>query len=231
MPNGKGYRMTVNQATIDLIKRWEGYKAQTYIDPVGIATIGYGTTAAAGVGIVPVMGQTITEAQATGYLIKGVEKFAAQIRPHIKQPINENEFGAFVSLAYNIGPGAFIRSTALRRFNEGDKAGAADALLMWNKGTVGGKKVVLRGLERRREAERALFLKPVTAPKERPIAASTTLQASGGQIAAGAGVAATSVGYLDGTAQLVVVALAGVIILGALWVMRERIRHWAEGVK
>lgn len=68
-------------------------------------------------------------------------------------------------------------------------------------------------------------------PKERPLAASTTLQASGGQIAAGAGVAATSIGYLDGTAQLVVVALAGVVILGALWIMRERIRHWAEGVK
>jgi lysozyme len=223
--------MTINKASLDLIKKFEGFEAKAYVDPVGVVTIGYGTTAMAGVGITPYMGQTVTRGEAEVYLSRAVTKFADQIRPHIKEPINENEFGAFVSLAYNIGPGAFIRSTALRRFNEGDKAGAADALLMWNKGTVGGKKVVLRGLERRREAERALFLKPVTAPKERPIAASTTLQASGGQIAAGAGVAATSVGYLDGTAQLVVVALAGVIILGALWVMRERIRHWSEGVK
>ena len=155
--------MTINRAALALIKEFEGFRAQTYIDAVGVPTIGYGTTAAAGVGIVPSMGMTITEAQASAYLLKAVERFAAQIGPKITRPISANEFGAFVSLAYNIGPGAFIGSSALRKFNAGDKAGAADALLLWNKGTVHGRKVVLPGLVRRRQAERALYLTPVSA--------------------------------------------------------------------
>jgi len=150
----------MNEATIALVKSFEGFEPTAYVDPVGILTIGYGTTAAAGVGIIPRPGMTITEAEATEYLMRGLDKFAGQIRDGIRAPINENEFGAFVSLAYNIGPGAFLSSTALRKFNAGDKAGAADAFLLWNKGTVNGKKVVLNGLVRRREAERALFLTP-----------------------------------------------------------------------
>lgn len=147
----------INKATIDLIKEFEGFRAKAYLDPVGICTIGYGTTAAAGVGIKPALGMTITEAQAVGYLMAAVDKFAAQIAPKITKPINENEFGAFVSLAYNIGPGAFGKSSALRKFNAGDKSGAASSILLWNK--AGSK--VMRGLSRRREAERALFLRPV----------------------------------------------------------------------
>lgn len=147
----------INKATIDLIKEFEGFRAKAYLDPVGICTIGYGTTAAAGVGIKPALGMTITEAQAVGYLMAAVDKFAAQISPKITRPINENEFGAFASLAYNIGPGAFGKSSALRKFNAGDKQGAANSILLWNK--AGSK--VLPGLVRRREAERALFLRPV----------------------------------------------------------------------
>ena len=149
--------MTINQATIDLVKEFEGLKLKAYKDAVGVLTIGYGTTAAAGLGIVPKAGMVINEAEAEALLVKGLEKFAASIRPKITAPINDNEFGAFLSLAYNIGPGAFAKSSALRKFNAGDKAGAADAILLWNK--AGGK--VLAGLKRRREAERALFLTPV----------------------------------------------------------------------
>jgi len=147
----------INKATIDLVKAFEGLRLKAYKDAVGVLTIGYGTTAAAGVGITPKLGMVITEAEAEMYLTRGLEKFAAKIRPKITAPINENEFGAFLSLAYNIGPGAFANSSALRKFNTGDKAGAANAILLWNK--AGGK--VLKGLVRRREAERALFLTPV----------------------------------------------------------------------
>lgn len=167
--------MTVNKATIDLIKEFEGFRAEAYRDPVGILTIGYGTTAAAGVGIDPKPGMTITEAEAEWYLQTAVDKFAASIRPAITAPINENEFGAFVSLAYNIGPAAFKKSSALRHFNAGDKAKAADAVLPWNK--AGGK--VLKGLERRRTAERALFLSPV-APQTPKISPPKAKPASGG---------------------------------------------------
>lgn len=149
--------MKVNKAAMDLIKEFEGLRLEAYQDSVGVWTIGYGTTARAGVGISPRPGMVITEAEASHYLEKAVSKFADSIRSAITAPINENEFGAFVSLAYNIGPGAFKRSSSLRHFNNGDKARAAQNILLWNK--AGGK--VLRGLVRRREAEKALFEKPV----------------------------------------------------------------------
>ena len=158
--------MKINQAAFALIKEFEGFRGTAYKDAVGVLTIGYGTTAMAGVGITPKAGMTITEAQASDYLLKGVEKFAAQIEAGIKVPVNENQFGAMVSLAYNIGPGAFLKSTLLKKLNAGDTPGASAQFLVWNK--AGGK--VLRGLTRRREAERALFDTPVTEPVTNPIA-------------------------------------------------------------
>ena len=162
--------MKANQATVDLVKHFEGLSLDAYQDSAGVWTIGYGTTAAAGLGISPHKGQRITQAEAEWYLQKGLNKFAENIRPYITQPINENEFGAFLSLAYNIGPTAFKVSSALRHFNSGDKAKAADAILLWNKATVNGKKTVLKGLVRRRLAEKELFLRPVEPPKYEPAA-------------------------------------------------------------
>jgi lysozyme len=158
----------VNEATIALIKEFEGFEAEAYLCPGGVWTIGYGITAGAGIGVSPRRGMTVTREQADFHLREAVDKFAAGIRPAITAPINENQFGAFASLAYNIGPAAFRRSSALRRFNEGDVAGAADAILMWNK--ADGQ--VLRGLERRRKAERKMFLTPVAAPALAPRPAS-----------------------------------------------------------
>lgn len=219
--------MKINQATIDLVKEFEGFRANAYKCPAGIWTIGYGTTAAAGVGIDPKPGMSVTKDEAEGYLQAALDKFADQIAPSITAPINENEFGAFVSLAYNIGPGAFRKSTALSAFNAGDKAKAAKAILLWNK--AGGK--VLKGLTRRREAERKLFLTPVSGNFEgrTSVAQSKTVQASAVQVASGAGAGVAAVGALDGTAQIVALVFVGIVVLAALWIMRERIRKWAEG--
>ena len=145
--------MQINQAAVDLVKEFEGLRLTAYRDAVGVWTIGYGTTAAAGVGIVPRAGLTITEPQADEYLRIALDKFAAKIAPHIRVPVTDNQFGAIVSLAYNIGPGAFIASTLLRKLNAGDYIGASAQFARWNK--AGGK--VLAGLTRRRAAERALF--------------------------------------------------------------------------
>lgn len=134
--------MKVNQAAINLIKEFEGWRADAYLDSVGVCTIGYGTTARAGVGIVPVIGMAITKEEGEWYLQQGVEKFADQIAEYFTVEPNENEFGAFVSLSYNIGPNAFKKSSALRHFNNGDKERAAKSILLWNK--AGGK--VLGGL-------------------------------------------------------------------------------------
>ena len=74
----------------------------------------------------------------------------------IKVPVTENMKAAMVSLAYNIGTGAFASSTLLRLLNQGsDKKLVADQFLRWNK--VQGKEVV--GLTNRRKLERELFLK------------------------------------------------------------------------
>ena len=151
--------MSVNQATINLIKEFEGCKLQAYQCSAGVWTIGYGITAAADVGIVPAKGITITQDRAEDLLRLTVDKFAAQVDALITTKVNANEFGACVSLAYNIGVGAFAKSTVLRELNAGNKDKAAAAFQLWNK--AGG--VISKGLVRRREAEKQLFLTPVTA--------------------------------------------------------------------
>lgn len=223
----------LNNATIDLVKRFEGLRTTAYRDSAGVWTIGYGTTARAGVGIDPVEGMTITEAEAEYYLQKGLEKFSVEITGAITRPINENEFGAFVSLAYNIGTHAFKRSTALRKFNEGDKRGAANAMLMWRR--AGGR--VLDGLVRRREAERTLFLTPVRAdapaqdiqPDRNSPSQSRTVQASVVQGASAFAGVAGALQALDGTAQII--AVTGCVIVGglAVFILRERLKAWASG--
>jgi len=227
--------MKINQATINLVKKWEGFKAEAYLCPANVWTIGYGTTTRAGVGLTVAKGMRITEAEAEHYLQQGLNKFAEQIRSHITAEINENEFGAFVSLAYNIGPSAFIKSSALRHFNAGDKARAAESIKLWNKATINGKRQVLKGLVNRREDEVALFNTPVSvveqpAPQGRTsVAQSTTIQAAGVQILSGAGTAAGAISMLDGTAQIVAIGLGALIVIAALWIMRERLRRWASG--
>lgn len=143
----------INQAGLNLIKEFEGLRLTAYRDSVGVWTIGYGTTAAADVGITPHAGQTITEPQAEAFLRAGVDKFAAQIIRLMKRQPTPNQLGAMVSLAYNIGPGSFAKSSVLRHFNTGDMPRAAASFALWNK--AGGR--VLAGLTRRRAAEAALF--------------------------------------------------------------------------
>jgi GH24 family phage-related lysozyme (muramidase) len=158
--------MKTNRAGIELIKRWEGCRLTAYQDSVGVWTIGYGLTSAAGLGPVR-KGMTITQQQADDYLVRALVSYEAAVTRVLARSPNENQFAAMVSLCYNIGPGAFAKSSIAKRFNVGDAAGAADAFRLWNK--AGGK--VLQGLVNRREDERKLFLTPakaVEAPKPSP---------------------------------------------------------------
>ena len=66
---------------------------------------------------------------------------------------------------------------------------------------------------------------------QKSITQSTTMKASAAQVAAGVGTAGTAIGALDGDAQKIVLIFAGIIIIGALWIMRERIKKWANGVR
>lgn len=155
--------MKTSQAGLDLIKRWEGCRLKSYQDSVGVWTIGYGLTTAAG--IVPVTaGMTITQRQADAYLEQALVKYETAVERALKRKPTQAQFDAMVSLCYNIGPGAFAGSSVVRRFNEGNIAGAADAFLMWTK--AGGRE--LQGLVNRRKDERKLFLTASTIASDVP---------------------------------------------------------------
>lgn len=156
--------MQITPAGVSLVKEFEGCELRAYRDPVGILTIGYGYTNNAGFGPGVRAGDVWTEEQAEAMLVEGLDRFGARIKPLLKREATPHQYSAMVSLAYNIGVGAFSKSTCLKRFNAGDIAGAAEALTWFNK--AGGR--VLRGLVRRREAERALFLteEPYVAPPQ-----------------------------------------------------------------
>ncbi len=158
--------MSINQAGLDLIKTFEGCKLEAYLDDAGVLTIGWGHTSAAGPPMVR-SALTITREQAESILATDLKKYEEAVEDTIAHTMNPNQFAAFVSLCFNIGPGAFMKSTVARRFNSGNVAGAGDAFLMWNKITDPGtgQKVELKGLTRRRAAERALFLTPASASK------------------------------------------------------------------
>ena len=142
----------VNQATIELIKRNEGCVLHAYQDSVGVWTIGYGHT-----GPEVVEGQTITQEEAEQLLRQDLGRFQDAVASAIAGgATTANQYGAMVSLCYNIGPGNFHTSTVLRDHKAGNYPGAADAFLLWNK--AGGK--VLAGLDRRRHEERSLYLTP-----------------------------------------------------------------------
>ena len=81
------------------------------------------------------------------------------IRRVLPKGLNDNQCAALLSLAYNIGIYNFRSSTLVRKLNTGDFIGASNEFVRWNKARVKGKLTVIRGLTRRRLAEKALFLK------------------------------------------------------------------------
>ena len=93
--------------------------------------------------------------QAEQALKEDLADFSNRIKKYIKVPLTANQFSACVSLSYNIGDGAFSRSSVLKYINAKDFDNAAKSFALWNKG--GGK--VLPGLVKRRAEEASLFLK------------------------------------------------------------------------
>lgn len=154
--------MQINAAGLALIKEFEGLRLTAYPDP-GTGghpwTIGIGTTVYPN-GRAVFRGDTCTEQQALEYLSHDLQTFEREVERMVLVPVNENQFSALVSFAYNVGPAALRKSTMLRFINAHRFADAAGEFARWNQ--AAGK--VLPGLVRRREAERALFIKPVAAP-------------------------------------------------------------------
>lgn len=138
-----------------LIAKFEGLRLNAYKDTGGIWTLGYGNTKDPFTGKRVVEGDKISKATALEWLKKDISQRVIAIDKLIKVPISANKKAALTSLAYNIGLGAFQRSTLLRLLNaKSPVLDIADQFLVWNK--VNG--VVVRGLVNRRKLERELFL-------------------------------------------------------------------------
>lgn len=146
--------MNALDIAVKLIARFEGCRLAAYKDVVGIPTIGYGETKDVK------MGMVWTQAQADAALRTRTKEFldgALKAAPKLAS-FTSNQQAAVTSLAYNIGLAAFAGSTVAKRIAQGDRAGAADAILLWNK--AGGK--VVQGLVNRRQEERRVFMSEET---------------------------------------------------------------------
>jgi lysozyme len=140
--------MNISQAGIEAIKDYEGVRLKAYDDGVGVWTIGVGHIKGVK------RGDEITMAQVDEFLRADLAEAEKAVNARVVVPLAQGQFDALVSFVFNLGGGAFIASTLLKKLNAGDYDAAADEFLRWNK--AGGR--VLAGLTKRRISERIMFL-------------------------------------------------------------------------
>ncbi|MDF7132420.1 lysozyme [Proteus mirabilis] len=133
--------------TVSMIAYFEGMETKSYKDVVNVTTVCFGHT-----GTDIISNKIYSESECLALLEKDLSKVRREVDPLIKVEINDNTRAAIYSFAYNVGVGAFARSTLLKKLNAGDQHGACEEMKRWV--YAGGK--VWRGLVSRREAESAL---------------------------------------------------------------------------
>lgn len=139
---------------VDLIKEFEGCQLTAYKCPAGVWTIGYGQT-----GNIK-KGMKITRQEAEDLLAKDLAKRSVAIEKLLTVKVNDNQFGALLSFAYNLGVGFLKRSELLIMINDGVYDSPEDVALMFGHYNHAGGKV-LKGLTRRRAAEAKLYCESV----------------------------------------------------------------------
>lgn len=146
--------MKTSKKGIELIKRYEGFRSNPYLDAVNVPTIGYGATHY-GNGIkVTMKDKSITEDQASALLVKMLESYENSVKMLVTREINQNQFDALVSFTYNLGGANLSKSTLLKKINANPcDLSIADEFMKWV--NAGGKK--LNGLVRRRKEESELY--------------------------------------------------------------------------
>lgn len=142
---------------VALIAGWEGLRTVAYRDPVGIPTVCFGETRGVK------MGDRYTVAECKEKLGNALLEYDAGMIKCLKNPaaIPDGVYVAMLSLSYNIGTGAFCRSSLPRLLDAGAYRAACDRLTAFNK--AGGR--VLKGLVNRRAAERKICIEGL---RERP---------------------------------------------------------------
>lgn len=153
--------MKISQKGVDFIKQEEGFRSTSYLDSVGIWTIGYGTIRVNGKKVGKDM--HCSQLAAEEWLKQEIELIIEpEINRLVKVKINQDIFDVFCSFCYNLGTGAFAGSTMLKMLNAGDYEGASKQILRWNKGKDKGRWKVITGLDNRRKREYAIFAKAIT---------------------------------------------------------------------
>lgn len=191
---------TVNAETLSLVKQWEGFRPDAYPDPGSRDgtpwTIGYGQTRIGSRAVHK--GDKITEAEAARLLSIRLASVAAKVEGLVKVDLTDNQFGALVAFADNVGFGdsktpGFATSTLLKKLNAGDYNSVPTQLARWNKNDGH----VMDGLTNRRAAEAGLWAKgafvassTVTVSAQAPKwATPETIAAGGGLLTGAAGIA------------------------------------------
>jgi lysozyme len=146
--------MKIDKAGLDLIKKFEGFSSKPYLDIAGVPTIGYGTTHHESRAVS--MGDPEISQRTAEYLLKTQvdETYGRAVNHYVRVPINQDQFDALVSFAYNLGTNALKKSTLLRYLNLGEYDRAANEFRKWSH--ANGR--VSKGLLARRELEQELFL-------------------------------------------------------------------------
>lgn len=145
--------MKLNNKGLELIKQYEGLKLKPYLDSVNVPTIGYGTTVYPDGKKVSLRDPEITKEKAEEFLKKHIEKIEPEIKNAIKVQLNDNQYSALVSFAYNLGVFSLRKSTLMVKLNESKFKDIEREFKKWV--FAGGKK--LKGLEARRQKEADLF--------------------------------------------------------------------------
>jgi lysozyme len=148
-------RHRVSRAAIELIKRFEGYRQAAAQLPDGRWTIGHGHTLTAR------QGAEVSRDDAEALLLYDLIAIAHALNEAVFTPLTQNQFDALASFVFNVGLDSFHQSGVLKRLNEGALIQAACAMEMWRKANVGGERIVIDALVRRRSAEKTLFLTPL----------------------------------------------------------------------
>lgn len=148
---GLGLSAAAVMAGSGTVQYFEGKENKAYVDPVGIVTICYGETR----GIKK--GDYKADEECLESLASELVEHEKGMLKVVKVPLSTKEQAAYLSFTYNLGVKAFTNSTLLKKLNSGDRVGACNELLRWNK--ANGR--VLNGLTKRRQEENKLCLEGV----------------------------------------------------------------------